>query len=87
MVACGLPNIKTKGVVMTDEAQSKGPELFAYTVRETGEKSYFTKIGAVFAHAQGGGFTINLEAHPIDRKIVLFPPRQEEDTAPTASKS
>lgn len=68
---------------MSDEPTKKHPELFAFAVRETGEKPFFTKIGAVFAHSKGGGYTIDLDAHPVDRKIVLFPPREDATGAQT----
>ena len=66
---------------MTDETPNQ-PDLYAYAVREIGRKSYFTKIGAVFAHAKGGGLTVDLDALPIERKMVLFPPREEETAEP-----
>lgn len=63
---------------MSDQKQNSKPDLFVYVVRETEEKNYFTKIGVAFAHSTGGGLTIDLSAHPIDRKLVLFPPKEEE---------
>lgn len=58
------------------------PDFFAFAVQEDGKKSYFTKIGAVFAHAKSDGFTINLSALPVDNKIVLFPPKEDEQPEP-----
>ncbi|MEO0510808.1 MAG: hypothetical protein AAF065_13230 [Verrucomicrobiota bacterium] len=67
---------------MSDENQNNKPDLFVYVVRETEEKNYFTKIGVAFAHSTGGGLTIDLSAHPIDRKLVLFP-HKEDDASPS----
>lgn len=59
------------------------PGLYAFAVRETENgKPTFTKIGAVFAHSKGGGFNIDLDAHPVDRKLVLFSPKEEASHEP-----
>ncbi|NCF87810.1 MAG: hypothetical protein GWQ08_20180 [Verrucomicrobiaceae bacterium] len=60
---------------MTNE--SKQPALIAYAVRENGEKSFFTRIGAAWPNAKGG-YGIELEAVPVNGKIVLFPPKEGE---------
>ena len=64
---------------MTDHTDNK-PNLYAYAVRETDHTSYFTKIGAAFAHTKRQGFTVDLSAHPLDNKIVLLPPKEEDET-------
>jgi hypothetical protein len=54
---------------------NKSPSHIAYTVKEFGDgkkkKSKWTPIGAAWAHANGEGFNIQLDAFPIDGKIVL----------------
>lgn len=62
---------------MLDELIRKAPDMYAYAVRETEDKSYFTRIGVAFAHAKGDGFSIELNALPVNRKIILFPPKEE----------
>jgi len=43
------------------------------------QKKYFTKIGAMFPHKNGkGGFNIVLDALPIGREMVAFPPKAEQ---------
>jgi hypothetical protein len=39
-----------------------------------------------FPHKDGTGFNINLRAFPVDGKLVMLPPNQEEaeDKAPAA---
>lgn len=59
------------------------PTHFAYTVRDTKNGAFWTRIGAVFAHGKSGGFTVQVQAFPIDGKIVCLPPKEtpagEED--------
>lgn len=58
---------------------SKQPELLAYAVEERDSKSYYTKIGAAWA-TKNGGYSIRLNALPIDGKLVLFPPKEDGET-------
>lgn len=44
----------------------------------------WTKVGVAFPHKDGSGFNIQLRALPTDGKLVLFPPRDEEDDKPAA---
>jgi hypothetical protein len=60
---------------MTNET-TKQPALIAYTVRESGEKSFYTRIGAAWAHKKGG-YSIRLDALPVNGEIVLFPPKED----------
>ena len=60
------------------------PTYNAYTVREyenNGKKdSFWTKIGVAFAHKNGGGFDIVLEAFPVNGRITLREPKADEPT-------
>jgi hypothetical protein len=50
----------------------KHPTHFAYAVRERkDQKGFFTKIGAAWANADGRGFSIQLDAVPLDGRITL----------------
>lgn len=67
----------------------KGPDYIAFHVRE-GErgKSYWTRLGAAWAHRNGGGFNIQLDVMPVtgfDGRIVLRAPKAEE-AAPEAGE-
>ena len=58
----------------TSEARSpKAPSHIAYQVRDRGEgkKAFWTRIGSAWAHADGNGFNIQLEAVPLDGRITL----------------
>lgn len=52
---------------------SKAPSHIAYHVRDRGEgqKSFWTRIGAAWAHADGKGFNIQVETMPLDGSISL----------------
>ena len=38
-----------------------------------------TTIGAAFPHKEGPGFSIELQAFPVDRRLVVLPPDPAED--------
>jgi hypothetical protein len=57
--------------------------LNVFTVEEyesngkTGKR--WTKIGAAFAHKEGLGFNIELKAFPVDGRLVVLPPPDNDD--------
>ncbi len=59
------------------------PVLHAYTIRDyerDGKKdSFWTKIGVVFAHEDGKGYNVVLDAIPLDGKISLREPKAKEE--------
>jgi hypothetical protein len=61
------------------------PSLIAYTVknRGKGKSAIWTKIGAAWPHADKPGLSIELEALPLDGRIVLIEPKAEGETAPS----
>jgi len=63
---------------------SNKPSLYAYAVKERGrnQKAIWTKIGAAWPHEKGKGFTIELEAFPIDGRLVLTEPKPDEADKP-----
>jgi hypothetical protein len=63
---------------------SNKPTLLAYAVKDRGrnQKAIWTKIGAAWPHEKGKGFTIELEAFPIDGRLVLTEPKQDEADKP-----
>ncbi len=51
---------------------SKTPTHVAYQVRDReGGKAIWTRIGAAWAHADGNGFNLQIEAVPLDGRITL----------------
>ena len=61
------------------------PAMRAFTViKRKAQSDYWLTIGAAFAHEQGDGYTIILQAMPIPDgdgvcKIVLRPPTDDDD--------
>jgi hypothetical protein len=61
--------------------EAKTPTYFAYTVRdarEEGQKGFWTRIGAFFAHEDGEGGTLLLEVLPLDGRVVLRAPKTDD---------
>lgn len=57
---------------MSTENQKRSPSHIAYQVREGEDnKSYFNRIGAVWAHKDGEGFNIQLDSIPVDGRITV----------------
>jgi hypothetical protein len=52
---------------------SKSPSHIAYQVRDRGEgkKSFWTRIGSAWPHADGKGFNLQIEVVPLDGRITL----------------
>jgi hypothetical protein len=66
------------------QTMSNKPTLIAYSVKErgTGKKAFWLRIGAAWPFENGSsGFTIQLDALPIDGRIVLSEPKAEVDPA------
>ena len=61
----------------------KAPTHIAYHVRETagpkGKKSFWTRIGAAWAHADGKGFNLQLEIVPLDGRVSLRIASEKKD--------
>ena len=58
----------------------KTPSHIAYQVRDReGQKGFWTRIGSAWAHADGKGFNIQLEALPVDGRISLRIPSESKD--------
>ena len=42
--------------------------------RDGKSQKRWTKIGAAFPHKEGAGFSIQLQAFPVDGRLVVLPP-------------
>jgi hypothetical protein len=69
----GLHNAKEK-------TMSNKPTLIAYSVKERGkgQKAIWTRIGAAWPFEKGTGFTLHLDALPLDGRVVLAEPKADE---------
>lgn len=55
---------------ITQESSNK-PTHIAYVTRQSGEKSFWSSCGAAWAHKDGKGFRIKLDAVPVSGVIEL----------------
>lgn len=54
------------------EMKKRKPSHIAYSVRDIeGGKGFFNRVGVAFAHKDGKGLDILLDAIPLDGKICL----------------
>ena len=69
------------------------PAMRAFTViKREGQDDFWLPIGAAFAHQNGDGFNVILQAMPIpDRdgqcKIVLRPPKGDDEQQPSQERN
>ena len=57
------------------------PTLIAYSVKDRGQgqKAIWTRLGAAWAFEKGTGYTLQLDALPIDGRIVLCEPKADAE--------
>jgi len=63
----------------TSPTPNNAPAYIAWTVTAKGERNIWHRIGASWPHKDGRGFTLQLEATPLDGRIVLRAPGQTPD--------
>lgn len=57
---------------MTNSTTTKAPSHTVYQVRDReGKKSFWTRIGSAWPHADGNGFNVQLDCVPLDGRITL----------------
>jgi hypothetical protein len=60
---------------MEGVAKGRKPVLVAYAVRDpvgAQQKAIWTRIGAAWPHEHGPGYSVRLDALPLDGRIVLL---------------
>ena len=72
-----VTHINTEHIMSADP---KHPSHHAYTVvrSDADSKGYWLKIGAAWPHKSGDGFTIKLDALPLNGEIVLRLPSEAD---------
>lgn len=58
--------------------EPKAPDFIAWHVSNRGEKAFCTKVGAAWFHRDRKGLSLQLEVVPINGRIVLRTPLDEE---------
>jgi hypothetical protein len=74
---------------LKENTMSSKPTLYAFAVKDRGrsKKSIWTRIGAAWPHEQGAGLTIELDALPLDGRIVLMEPKPDDKENPSEDQS
>jgi len=57
---------------------NKAPDYLAWHVTKKDDKSYWNKVGAAWSHKDGRGISLQLESYPIDGRIVLREPLDDQ---------
>ena len=58
---------------------AKKPAFIAYAVTGEGKQAFWTRIGSAWMHNHGEGFNIELNALPVNGRIILMPPKAEQE--------
>lgn len=70
--------------------KKNSPTHTAYMVREftSGgkDRAIWNRVGSVWAHEDGAGFNVQLDAFPVDGKIVLRSVKEKVDTTDTGDE-
>ena len=67
-------------------ATNQQPTHRVYTVvKREGQDDFWLAIGAAFAHQDGKGFNVMLQALPIDGKVVLRVAQDDKPEQPSAN--
>ena len=61
---------------MTNTYEPQKPTFHVYAVKGEGKRAIWIKIGAAFEHQDGKGFGIDLDALPINGRLVLREPKE-----------
>jgi len=58
--------------------ETNRPSHNVYIVEGEGKKAFWTKIGAAWAHEDGYGLTINLTCLPLNGRLVVRQPNEDD---------
>lgn len=62
----------------TTQQAHNAPDYLAWHVTQKGEKSFWNRVGAAWAHKDDNGYTLQLETCPINGRIVLRAPLEDD---------
>lgn len=71
-----------------DDPLTKKPSHIAFHVREGEDgKAYFNRIGSAFAHKDGEGYNVLLDATPVDGRVTLRTPKDSAEDMKNGKRS
>jgi hypothetical protein len=73
----GKVDRRVRALDLTFSAPRSVSLAWAFVKDWAGKKPIWTRIGSAWSHAQGGGFNIELQALPMDGRIVLMRPKDD----------
>lgn len=65
-------------------SEAKAPDFIAWHVANKDDKGFWTRIGAAWFHRDRKGLSLQLEVVPINGRIVLRTPLDDEKKEPGA---
>lgn len=64
----------------TESPAARSAQFVAYHVRDReGQRSFWTRIGAAWPHADGKGFNVQFDVAPLDGRITLRTASEKKD--------
>ena len=66
-----------------NDRKSTLPDFNVYAVNGEGKSAFWVKLGAAWKHREGDGFNLVLQALPLNNRLVLLPPKEQDETIPT----
>jgi hypothetical protein len=61
--------------------RNQKPTHTVYVVEGEGEKAFWTKVGAAWAHEDGQGYNVSLTAMPVNGRLVVRTAKASEEQA------
>lgn len=61
--------------------RNQKPTHTVYVVEGEGDKAFWTKLGAAWAHEDGQGYNISLTAMPLNGRLVVRTAKPSEEQA------
>jgi len=62
------------------QGNARQPDFNVYALDGEGRNAFWLKIGAAWAHKEGKGFNIQLQALPLNNRLVLREPKAQDDS-------
>ncbi|WP_299867624.1 hypothetical protein [uncultured Roseobacter sp.] len=62
-----------------EPTRARRPDMIGYSVRQIGDgkKSSWSRVAAAWAHKDGQGFEVRMDAVPVDGRLVLREPSDD----------
>lgn len=82
-IAAERQRTPARGRRMTMADSKNSPAFKVFCVEGEGDEAYWTRVGSAWGHKDGKGYNVVLSALPVNGRLVLREPSEEEDAQPT----